>query len=263
MAWFWLYDDTASETYSLDDNVINLNIGGVNRNFNVEDFSGADGGYLRGLGNYSTNTITISKKNKLDSTSSTAWNAARNTLIKWLSKPKNNVLYLRIRNGENTKTVQTRIIPISKGDDTYANISITGTVSYSFQSLWGYFENTTASTDTLAITGSSEQSLEIINSGNIETPIECNFTPTGAETLFQVVLADSYGFRLEKTSFAAGVEIKYTTADGKLYFDDIEQKASQYLTGGSVFKIPTGTFNIYITCSGAGSFDYSYNERYI
>ena len=261
--YFWLYD--GSTTYSLDDNVISLTIGGVSRNYEVVQFAGGDGGHITGDGNLASNTITFSRKNKLDSTSSTAWNAARNTLISWFTKAKSTDLYLRIRNGEDTKTYETLIKPVTKGDVQFNTLGITNAETFDFVSEWGYFQIITGSetTDTLAITGSTEQTLSVTNAGNIETPIECNFTPTGAESLFQVTLADSFGFRLEKTNFAAGVEIKYTTADGKLYFDDIEQKASQYLTGGSVFKIPPGTFNLYILCSGAGSFDYSFKERVI
>jgi hypothetical protein len=261
--YFWLYDGT--NTYSLDDNVVSLVIGGVNRNYEVKNFAGADGGYITGDGNLTTNTISFSRKNRLDSTSSTAWNASRNTLISWFTKAKTTDLYLRILNGEGTATYETKIKPMKKGDVQFSTLGITNAESFDFTSEWGYFQIITGSetTDTLAITGSTEQTLEVTNSGNIETPIECNFTPTGAESLFQVTLADSYGFRLEKTNFAAGVEIKYTTADGKLYFDDVEQKASQYLTAGSVFKIPPGTFNLYILCSGAGSFDYSFKARII
>lgn len=265
MAWLWFYNDTTSTTYNLDDNVINLNLGGVKRNFTIAEYAGADGGHLKGDGSYRSNIITISKRNISDATSDTAWNANRNTINKLLTIPKSNMLYLYIRNGEDTKTYRTRVIPMDRGAETWGYLTITDPVSYNFRSLWGYLEIIPGSetTDTLAITGSTEQTLSVTNAGNIETPIECNFTPTGAESLFQVTLADSFGFRLEKTNFAAGVEIKYTTADGKLYFDDIEQKASQYLTGGSVFKIPPGTFNLYILCSGAGSFDYSFKERVI
>jgi hypothetical protein len=261
MAYFWLYDGT--NTYSLDDNVVSLVIGSVNRNYEVKNFAGADGGYITGDGNLSTNTISFSRKNRLDSTAGTAWNAARNILINWFTKTKSEDIYLRILNGEGTDTYETKIKPFNKGDIQFTTLGITNAESFEFVSEWGYFQKITAETDTLAITDNTEHSLSVTNGGNIETPIECNFTPTGAESLFQVTLADSYGFRLEKTNFAAGVEIKYTTADGKLYFDDVEQKASQYLTAGSVFKIPPGTFYLYILCSGAGSFDYSFNEREI
>ena len=258
-----MYDGT--NTYSLDDNATSLTIGGVSRGYEVVEFAGADGGHIIGNGNLATNTITFGRKNRIDSTSNSAWNADRNTLISWFARAKTTDLYLRIQNGEETKTYETLIKPISKGNFQLTNIAISNAESFEFVSEWGYFQIIAGSetTDTLAITGSAEQSLEITNAGNIEAPIECNFTPTGAESLFQVTLADSFGFRLEKTNFDAGVEIKYTTADGKLYFDDVEQKASQYLTEGSVFKIPPGTFDLYIRCSGAGSFDYSFKERVI
>ena len=151
--WFYLYD--SSGTYDLDANVINLNIGGVNRNYDIKKFAGASGGYLTGEGNYSPNTITFSKKNKINSTSSTAWNDARNTLINWFTKPKSTDIYLRITDGEspNTKIIETKIIPMDKGAENIKSINIIDTVGFSFESEWGYFKNVVASTDTLAITG--------------------------------------------------------------------------------------------------------------
>jgi phage-related protein len=103
--------------------------------------------------------------------------------------------------------------------------------------------------------------VSIANNGIWDTPIQLKYTPTANETLFQVRKTDNFGIRLEG-SFNAGEQIIYDTSDNTLTIDGTEQNLAQFRTGGSVFNIDPGTNDIYVQCSGAGTFAYEFNERY-
>lgn len=262
MSEFWLQDDD-SNTLELESNVPVLTLGGTTRSYKVDNYAGAPGGILRGFGTPAAKKFKFTRREKTEDGDNNAWNSRRNAFLRWLTFPKWKNLWLYIRNGEDTFTVKTQVYISKVGDEKYKYIKVSDDRTIELISPSGLFKKTTANTDTLAITGSTSQSLAVTNNGTWEASIQCKFTPTADQTLFSVWIADSYGFILEKTSFPASEQIVYDTDDNSLTIDGETQLLSQYLTGGSIFNLPAGSSTLYIQCSGAGSFAYSYYERYV
>lgn len=265
MAFFWLYDGT--NTLELDSVVNGLTLGGSKRNFEVIEFAGTNGGSIRGFGNYQPKTIIVTRKEIAESGDSTAWNSRRNDFMLWFTAPAYKIIWFYVKNGEGTLTLRTRVYCQEIDQDSYKYYRITESErAFKLISPDGFFENVTAtdnSSTPLAIVDNTENTVAITNAGNIECPCIFYFTPTANQTSFQVKLADGYGFKLEQTYFLAGKEIKYNTLDGSLYIDNVLQNPLQFLTAGSIFQLPPGAVNIYVTCSGAGSFEYEFYTRYI
>lgn len=265
MAYFWLYDGT--NTLDIDATVNGLSLGGSKRNFDVIEFAGSNGGSIRGFGNYQPKTIIVTRKERAEGTDATAWNSRRNDLMKWFTRPAYQTIYFYVKDGEASNTLRTRVYCQELDQDSYKYYRVTENErAFKLISPTGYFENVTANTNALsplAITSNTEQTITFTNNGNIECPLLCQFTPTANETSFQVNLAEGYGFKLEETYFLAGQEIIYDTSNGGLTINGAAQSPLQFLTAGSIFQIPPGSVTLYITCSGAGSFEYSFNERYI
>lgn len=261
MAQFWLQDQD-SNILNLDNSVQMISLGGNSRNYKIVDYAGAPGGAIRGFGNPGPKKFKVSRKEKAESGDITAWNSRRNDYLKFFTLSRYKKLWLYVRDGEDTFTVRTEVIVDKIGDDSYKYYRITDNVkSISLISPKGLFENITASTGSQAIPDATEQTVTITNNGIWETPAIFSFTPTGAETLFQVKLTDEYAFRIEG-SFTAGSIISYNTADNSLTIGGLDANSAQYITGGSVFNVPPGQDDIYVLCSGAGLFAWSYNERY-
>jgi len=257
--YFWL--DNGSTTIAFDDEVSELEISGNSRDYKAVEITGTDGGTITGYGTYSPKTITISRKETKGS-AGTAWNTARNTFMSWLTTPATTDLYFYLLSGEGTLTVGGKVYPQKIGGDKYKYYGISETREFTLLLPQGYLENINASTGSSAIADDSEHTVSITNSGLLDVPAVLSFTPTGAETMFQCQTADNFGFRLEG-NFSSGVKVSYDTADGSLTIGGVAQNALQYLTAGSVFKLLPGTNSVYVQCSGAGSFDYSFKTRYI
>ena len=260
---FWLYDDSSSDTLILDSTVQEVSIGGADRDYKVIDYAGAPGGQIRGFGVIGPRKLRVGRKEKAESGDINFFNSRRENLIEWFSKPRYKNIWLYIRNGEDDTTVRTRAYPQQISDDKFKFLRITDMKSFDLLLPDGVFQNISASTGTLAITGSTTQQQALTNNGTWETPIELKFTPTGNETLFQVELSDQFGIRLEKNDFTAGQQIVYNTLDGSMTIGGLDVLPSQFLTAGTVFNIPPGACTLDIKCSGAGTFAWSYNERYI
>jgi hypothetical protein len=167
-----------------------------------------------------------------------------------------------MRDGEDAKDLKTRVYPTDFGDEAMSHYNKIDDRTIKFIAPSGVWQNDNSSTGSEAITGSVAQTVTITNNGNVECPAVFKFTPTSNETSFKVKLVNSYEFTLAGT-FTAGVEIKYDMKDNKFYINSIEYQTSQFLTNGSVFMLPPGSNSVEVTCSGAGTFAYEFNERYI
>lgn len=262
MAYLWIYDATNDETLNLDSICRNINLGGNKRSFDIVEFAGADGGYVKGYGNYSPKTYKIGRIEYKEAGDVHFWNSRRDDCIKFFTKPPYVSLYLYMKNGENDATYRTPIVCTDIADLDMKNMISSGDYLITLVAYEGFLTKTTATTDSLSITSSSAHILSITNNGLIECAPTFNFTPTGTEESYAVKLGESYGFLLEGT-FTAGYEISYNMGTGVLSIGGAMVSLSNYLTKGSRFKIPSGTYTIYITCSGPGSFDYEFYERKI
>lgn len=258
MAQFWFYDGT--DTFDFEDYIQELMIGGNKRRYKVGEFLGSAGGFIRGFGSPGPKKITMSRKEKVEGTDITAWNSRRKDFQKWCTKSRTQDIYLRIRDGENSYTVEALIYCTKIPGDKYKNYRISDMRTFEFVCPKGILENISATTDSDSVI-SGDNTIAITNNGLWEAPLECKFTPTGAETKFGVRIADQFGFVLEKLSFAAGKQIVYNTGDNSLTIDGEVQKTAQFLTSGGVFNLPSGSNDLIVNVSGAGTFASSFKER--
>lgn len=263
MAQYWLYlDDDSSATLDLDDEINELTLGGNKRRFKFLDYAGQSGAAVRGFGSYGKKSFLVTRIDKVEGSDVTAWNSRRNDFMQHFTTPAYKTQYLYCKDGENSLTLRTRVYCEEIPADKYKNYRITDKRTFKVVSPSGVWESTTATTDTLAITGSAEQQLSITNSGILECPMTINFTPTAAETSWRVKIFEGWGIRFSGT-FAAGVQVSYNMKTGKMTIGGAEVNAAIYIAAGSAFQLPSGTTTAYIKCSGAGSFSYSFNARYI
>lgn len=258
--YFYLYDGT--NTLDITAYCRDMEIGGNKRNFYIVDFAGADGGFVKGYGNYSSKNIKMSKGERRDSGDAHFWNSRRDDFIKFFTKSPFQTTYLYIQDGEDTGTWRTPVVCTEIGGLKFKNFFVPDDTTFTLQAYKGFLEKTTATTGSLSITSASEHSMSFSNGGTIECAPTFNFTPTANEESFAVKIAEDYGFLLEGT-FIAGVQISYNMANGELTIGGAVVDLHNYLTKSSHFKIPVGTTTLYIICSGAGAFSYSFYQRKI
>jgi hypothetical protein len=258
MAYYYL--SNLSTTYDFDDNVFTIDLGMPKRNWKIDNNAGSHGGILRNQGLYEHRVINVELKFK--GTGATTFAATRNNFLKWINKAHYQPLYFYVLHADGSTTTRTQCYPSPASSEKYKYIKVSENVNFDFFCPNPFFENVSSDTGTLAITGATEQTQAVTNDGNIDCPVRCKFTPTAAQTFFQVKLAEDYGFRLEG-NFSSGVQVVYDTSDGSMTIGGVEVLASQYLTSGSVFNIVPGSNNLYVTCSGAGTFGWGFAERYI
>ena len=264
MANFWLYlADDSSATLNLDDEVNELTLGGNKRRFKFLDYAGQSGAAVRGFGSYGKKTYLVTRIDKIETGDTTAWNSRRNDFMKHFTTPVYKTQYLYLADGEASITARTQIYTEEIPSDKYKNYRISDKRTFKIISPSGVWENTTATTGSLAITSSTEQTTTITNNGIIECPMTVEFTPTANETEFRIKIAEGYGIKFGG-SFIAGVKISYNMKTGILTIGGSEVNTASYISAGtSPFQIPVGSTIAYIKTSGAGTFEYSFNERYI
>ena len=259
----YLYDGT--NTLELDSEAVEITIGGNSRRFDFIDYAGQSGSQIRGIGSYSRKKFVVTHKEYAESGDTNAWNSRKTDFESWFTRPVWDTIWLYIVAGEGTPTIRTRVYCTKIPDMVLSYLKFADSRSFEIVSIDGIFESTSSTSDTLAITGSTEQEDTIVVTGTIEASPVFSYTPTGdSETLFRVKTAENYLFEItHPTAFNAGSEIAYDMSTGKLTFGGAQVIAGQYLTKGSPFNLPVGTNTVYITCSGAGTFGWSYNARYI
>lgn len=258
---FWLSDD--STTVDLGDEVKEITLGESERSYEIARFARSNGGYLRGIGNYSPKKFEFLRDDYITQTAELhAWNEQRNNFMLWFTKPVYKDVYLNMQYSTDTIELRTLVYPLKLPSDKFSETWNTNfNRSFEMISPSGTWQNTSATTGTTAIGSTSEQAVDITNDGILEcTPI-FSFTPDGAGTIFQVKLADGYMFRLEGT-FSSGVAIDYYMLDGTLKINNAMVDATNYLTAGSPFSFPAGSTSVFVTAS-VGTFGWDFNEKYV
>jgi hypothetical protein len=262
---YWLYfidGSGSSNTLNLDNELNELSLGGSKRRFKFLDYAGQSGSALRGIGSYSKKEFILTRTETAETGDASAWNSKRNDFMKYATVPVYQDLWLYSQNGEQTLTLRTKVYVEQIPADKYKFYRISDKRAFKATSPSGVWESTTATTGTTAITGSTEQQIAITNGGILECPMTISFTPTVSETSWRVKIFEGYGIRFSGT-FAAGVQVSYNMKTGKLTVGGAEVSAAQYIAAGSPFQIPSGANTIFFKSSGAGSFAYSFNERYV
>jgi hypothetical protein len=262
MAQFWLSENGSTEILNLDNSVIELEIGGVKRAFNIEEFGGSNGGYFKGFGNITSRKIKVTRIDKAAQGDATAFNSDRNDFMKWFTKEAWQTTYFNILDGEGVNTYQAEVKCGVIPEDKYKFYRITDGRAFTLLLKDGLFTSTSESSGSLAITGSTQQTTTITVGGNIGVWPTFKFTPTGLESSFQVSVADGWKFTLSGT-FAAGVQLSYNMQNGELLIDNATVNVGAYLTGGSPFPLKVGDNTVYVLCSGAGLFEYNYYNRVV
>jgi hypothetical protein len=265
MAQYWIYyidGAGSSNTLNLDNELNELTLGGNKRRFQFLDYAGQSGSALRGIGAYSKKQFIVTRTETIESGDASAWNSKRNDFMKYFTVPSYLDTYLYCQDGEQSKTLRTKVFCEQIPDDKYKNFRISDKRAFKLTSPSGVWENTSSTTGSVAITGSTEQSTSLTNNGILECPMTISFTPTGAETSWRIKIFEGYGIRFGGT-FTAGVKYSYNMKTGKLTRGGAEVNAAQFIAAGSPFQLPIGTTTAYIKTSGAGTFEYAYNERYI
>lgn len=258
---FWLSDN--STHIDLGNNVREITIGGSEREFEIAKFSRSNGGYLKGIGNYSPKKFTLVRDDFMeDSEELTAWNSRRNNFVKWATRESYDDIYMNMSYSTDAITLRTLVYFTDIPDDSFdMNWGANLKRKYELLAPSGVWETTTEISTSVAITSTNEQAVTITNNGTIPCSPIYTFTPDGACSVFQVRIAEGYGFRLTGT-FSSGVVIAYNMNSGTLTFDGSVVDYTNYLYDGTPFNFPTKSTYVFVTAS-SGTFEYSFYERYI
>lgn len=260
MAGPYYFLDDETNTLDLDSTFFTVNLGTPRRRYSIIPFGGSNGGYINGTGLYESREIVITTR--YTSTNINTWTSTRNNLFDWINKAKWEEVNFKIKFDDDSTIVKTRVYPSPANAEVYNFIRVSERVSFRFLCEKPYFENVTGTTGSQAIPDNSTQTVNIDNTGKYETSAKFKFTPTGNETLFQVELANNFGFTLGG-SFNAGVQVVYDTGNNSLTIGGVAFNALQFLTSGGPFNMPVGAVDYFVTTSGPGSFAYEFNERYV
>lgn len=259
----YLYDGT--NTLELDNECTEIKIGGNTRRYKFIDYLGQSGSQIRGTGSYSNKKIIVTHKEYTEGADTNAWNSRKIDFEKFFTYPVWKPIWLYVVDGEGSVTVRTQVYCTKIPDFRLKFLKVSDNRSFEIVSKSGIFESTSTTTDTLAITGSTEQTDSIVVTGSIEAWPIFSYTPTGStEDKFRVKLSENYLFELTHTGyFNAGIKVSYDMSTGLLTFGGARVIAGQYLSKGSPFSLPVGTSATYVKCSGAGTFEWSYKARYV
>lgn len=258
---FWLSNDTTS--VNLGDEVKEIELGESERSFEVARFARSNGGFIRGIGNYSPKKFSFTRDDFITTSAEQhAWNQQRNNFMVWFTQPFYQDLYLNMQYSTDTISLQTQVYPLKLPEDRFNETwNINFSRGFELISPSGVWENTSATTGTTTIGSTSEQMVIVDNDGVIEAVPTYSFTPDGAGTLFQVKIAEGFGFRLEGT-FSSGVTIDYQM-DGRMFIGGAEVDVSNYLTAGSPFNFPSNRSTHVFVSATVGTFGWSLKDRYV
>lgn len=258
--YFYLSDGV--NTLNLDDNVKEITFGGSKRAFDVIEYATANGGFLRGIGNYQPKIFKLVHVEKIETGDVNFWNSRRNDFIVFFTKAVYNQVYLYLQNGEQTMTVRTQVFCTKIPEDKFDFLHISKSREFELISPTGYWEKTTATTGSESITSSAEQTITLTNNSTIEIAPTFTFTPTNFCSHIQLKTSEGFLIRVEG-DFEASIPVAINMNNGEMTIDGDVVDLSNYLTQGSPFLIPNGANSIYVKCSTAGTLAYSYYERYI
>jgi hypothetical protein len=265
---YWLQDKDAN-TLDLGLNVQQITLGANKRDFKVTSFAGAPGGFIRGFGTPDPKKFVVSRQERIQNGDVTAWNSARMEFMKWFTRSRTEDIYLHIKLGDESIETKTLVYCTKLGADKFKNQKITDSRPFELISPKGILEKIPPAetgseeiSEQDIIDGDGNITIPVTNDGLWETPLICEFTPTGDEFTFGVQTADQFGFVLTGVPFPAGKKIIYNTGDNSLSIDGIIQKTINFLTSGGVFNLPPGDSDLVVNVSGAGNFTYIFTERY-
>lgn len=256
---YYLQIEGESATFDIDTEAISVTLPGVERTYEQKELF-RDGCYIDGFGQFKPGKISFTKKFRANG-GGTAWNSLRMAVMRWIGMPKYKKLYFYLRNSDETKTLRARVYPSSRGEEAYSSLNLSDDISFDFLMENAYFEDT-ENTYKNTMLSSAYQEFEFSQDGILSVPPLIEFTPKQEFWVFQVEIAEAYGFRLE-SNFKADIKIQFDCATGKSWIDDKEVSGIQ--TGGSVFNLPSGTNKMLIwACPcNENKFSVIYKERYI
>jgi hypothetical protein len=247
---------TGYSNFNLDKNAISVSLPDVDRAYTFIDLF-SDAVHVSGLGSIKPGAIQFSKKFTANNTSS-FWHTIRTGIMKWITIARTTSVYFNIENAAGD-VYNSEVIPMTKSGEGYNNPGISDEINFSFQMKNGYFQKTTAETDTYTLTTTGAEENSITNSGNVSTPPLFTFTPSEAFTLFQIQLNENYGFRLQG-AFLADEVITFDCATGQVTIGG--NIATGLQTAGSIFKLEPG-INLLTVYACPGSLVTTYYERVI
>ena len=213
------------------------------------------------MGNFSPKIFKIQHSEYAESGDETAWNSRRRDFIKLFCKDVMDAIWIYQLDGESVNEMRTRVYATDLPNDKIKYIKHFEDREIELIAPDGVWTYTTPVSDSEAILGATEQTKDIVNDGLINACPIFSYTPTGNQTSFQVKLTEGFMFRLDG-SFANAKTVSYNMRNGELVIDSAVVDASNYLTLGSPFALPaSSTSTVYITCSGAGLFEYTFYSR--
>ena len=259
---FWLSDGT--NTLILDNEVTQVNLGNVKREFSVKDYIGADGGILTGTGNLKSRKLTISRKEKAEDGDQSAWNSRRTEYLQWFMKNKNEDIYLYIRDGEDSFTVRTLVYCDNVGNEKYKYIKVSDDRDISLVMPAGILENTTVTSYTgfTGLSGFGNISLSPEIGGINDVPGIWSITPNATLNTAKIWIGESIGFTIAGP-FDVSNEVIYDHRDNTFSIAGVNYSIYNYLQSGGRFVMPAGTDTIYYYFSASVDLELTLYERYI
>jgi hypothetical protein len=255
---YQLYDGT--NTYNLDSNAKVISFGYPGRINNFVQYAGGNGAVYRGFGRYTNRQISITFRFRESPVP--IGSSDRQTLVRFLTLPSSTDLWLRRLLSDESTWTKIKVYPQLKANEVYNTMKISDRITINFETEKAFFEAESSTTGSSAISDSTEHNVSITNGGDVDCPLQIKFTPTVNETRFKVTNSDGNGIILGG-AFNAGDQVVYDTSDNTMTIAAIDQTPQNYIVNGSPFTIPTGTNDVYVTCSGAGTFAYSFEARYL
>ena len=255
MSYYYFQDGITSAQYVLDSNAASVTMPDVTRLWNVAN-TYSDGAAITGPGSYEAGVISMTLYFK-QGLSQAAFNANRFAVTAWIGQPKTNPLYFYVNTG--TMVVGGQVYPVSKSGESYTNFRTSSEVTLTWQMVKGYFQRTTPSSVTQAITSTAMAAVSLTNSGVIRTTAVISFVPISTCTLIQVQSSTNYGFRLQGT-FSSGHTYSMDCSTGIVTDNGVINNG--ILTSGSLFYLDPGA-NTLSVWAGPGTLTANWYERYI
>lgn len=261
--YFYLKNETTSETLDLGTTVTELSFGGNKRNFNLNEFGSINGAYISGFGNYSPKKFSVVIPLRRASGNNTYFDLTRSTLLQWFCKATTDQIYLYVLTGDisSPKTLRTRVYCTNLSDEKIKNYHVTEK-TIELISPSGVFVNTTITTYSVNIVSTGLHTLTVTNSGNIECPFILTYTPSVAATYAIILQYDNTGFKIAGT-FPVSLEAIYNEDTGVFSIGGTEYNLADFLTNGSCFNLAPGAQTLNIYASNDGTIEIEFYEQFI
>jgi phage-related protein len=247
----WL--QLGSDKLVLDSNATNVSLPDISRNYGkVQLFSNRQNVF--GDGSMMPGNITYTILNK-KGTATTSFNAARNTLNKWLNIDKSQTLYFYIV--INSITCKVRVYPSTRSAESYSNYAISESITYEYIPEDAFFTSETLAENDYVL-ADADETISVTNNGTLPVFPLLTWTPTGVGTIFQMTLYTNYGIRYEY-SFPAGGVVTIDCGTGIIQLAGVT--ISNIQTGGSILSLTPGANSINVI-SAAGTLAVDFYQRF-